>query len=299
MINKLNLFFFDGLSGWDVAKFFIRGLKKGDIQSRSNSLAFSFFLALFPSIIFLFTLIPFIPIRDFQSELLLLIQSLLPSQAYEAAKETIEDIVRNKRGSVLSIGFLSALLFASDGMYAMMETFRKSYHGSIKRTEVRKRLLSVFLTVTVTILIITAIGLLIGHQLLVKFIYKHKILNKEFYIIGLSLGKWIITLGLSFTAISSLYYFGSSTHSKFRFVSAGSTLATIMIILTTMLFNNLVVNFIHYNKIYGSIGTLIMVMIFIKFNTLQLLIGYELNASISNARKRMLHKNKTAPIQMN
>ena len=119
---------FDGLPLYEVADFFFTGIHKGGIKTRASSLAFSFFFALFPAIIFLFTLIPYIPIQNFQDQLLYLIKNVLPSNAYESTRDTIEDIVKHQRGGLLSLGFFLALYFTSNGFMAMMKGFNTSYH---------------------------------------------------------------------------------------------------------------------------------------------------------------------------
>ncbi|MBK8846924.1 MAG: YihY/virulence factor BrkB family protein [Bacteroidetes bacterium] len=277
---------FDGMPIVEVAKFFIKGLRKGDINMRASALSFSFFLALFPSVLFLFTLIPYIPIDNFQNELLKLLKTVIPEQAYIAVRETIEDIVGIKRGGVLSIGFIMALYFATNGTKAMMMGFNKSYHGSVKQSAWMMQWRATYITIILAVMVITAIGLLVGHSFIVRYIYKQQFVNKALYLLLVDSGKWIIMLLLCFFSISCLYYLGPSRKRKFRFISAGSSLATILIILTSIVFNYVVSNFTNYNKVYGSIGTLIIMMLYIRFNCLQLLIGFELNASIDNAKER-------------
>ena len=104
-------------------------------------------------------------------------------------------------------------------------------------------------------------------------------------IILLFIGKWTVLLLLCFSAISLLYYFGPSKHEKVKFISAGSSLATMLIVITTLGFNYFINNFGQYNKIYGSIGTLIVILIWLYINMLVILVGYELNVSIRKARK--------------
>ncbi|MCY7292531.1 MAG: YihY/virulence factor BrkB family protein [Ferruginibacter sp.] len=270
--------------------FFIKGIRRGDITARSQALAFSFFLAIFPSLIFLFTLIPYVPIDNFQSQLLGLIQSLLPKDAYMATRETIIDIISIKRSGVLSLGFFFALYFSTNGFNAMINSFNKTYHGADLRPAWRQRMVAILLTLLVAVMVITAIVLLVGHEYVIKFIYKHKFVNRHFYRLIIEFGKWIIVMALSFFAIACLYYFGPYHKKKFKFLSAGATFATLLIIATSLLFNYYVANFANYNKLYGSIGTLIIVMIYIQFNSMVLLLGFEFNASVDNAKKKHHHK---------
>ncbi|MEO8150707.1 MAG: YihY/virulence factor BrkB family protein [Bacteroidia bacterium] len=289
-LRKIHLYWFDGIPLYDVFKFFIKGLRRGDLSARSQALAFSFFLAIFPSLIFLFTLIPYVPINNFQNQLLGLIQSLLPEDAYRATRGTIIDIISIKRSGVLSLGFFFALYFSTNGFNAMINSFNKTYHGADLRPAWKQRLVAIFLTLLMSLLVIIAISLLVGNEFIVKFIYKHKFVNRHFYRTILEASKWIVIMALCFFAIACLYYYGPYHKKKFKFLSSGATFATLLIIATSLLFNYYVSNFANYNKLYGSIGTLIIVMLYIQFNSMVLLLGFEFNASVDNAKKKHHHK---------
>ena len=177
--NKKPVFIYDywfgGTSFLEVLKFFIRGIRKGDMAARSEALAFSFFLALFPSIIFLFTLIPYVPIDNFQSQLLLLIRSLLPETTFKAVETTLIDIINIKHSGILSLGFVFALYFSTNGINAMLQSFNKSYHGSSSsRPAWKQRVISLLLTIIIASLIIAAIAIMVIKQFAIKFIEQHK-----------------------------------------------------------------------------------------------------------------------------
>ena len=284
-LRKISLPGFEGMYLYEVGDFFLQRLKEGELQTRARAIAFSFFLALFPTIIFIFTLIPYIPIPAFPEKLLLLIKEFLPSSTYEAAKGTIEDIVLHQRGGLLSFGFIFAIFVSSDGVLALMSWFNRSYHGKDQRRGWKKRIMAIGLTLTLSLFVFTAIGLLITSEIIFSYLEKKEILVHLAQVILLLLGKWTVLLLLCFSAISLLYYFGPSKHEKVKFISAGSSLATMLIILTTLGFNYFINNFGQYNKIYGSIGTLIVILIWLYINLLVILVGYELNVSIRKARK--------------
>ena len=126
--KKISLPFFDGVPLYDVALFFWRSIVDGSITTRASAIAFSFFIAFFPFIIFLFTLIPYIPIENFQKELLILIQDVVPERTYPAIESTVEDIITQPRGDLLSIGFFTALIFSTNGLAAMMSAFDATIH---------------------------------------------------------------------------------------------------------------------------------------------------------------------------
>lgn len=286
--KRLRLPGFEGLPLFDVALFFFRGLNKGDIQMRARSASFSFFLALFPTVIFLFTLIPYIPIDGFQDQLLGLIKALLPANTYQVSYQTIEDIIKHQRGGLLSFGFIFALYVSSNGIFALLEGFSQTYHARESRSPYKMRITSFGLTILLAILVFFVIALIIGTEIAAKFIMERNIMGKNIPLFLLKTGQWLILVTLCFSAISLLFNYGTARPSRgrhFRFITAGSTLATILIIVTSLGFNYFITHFGQYNKIYGSIGTLIVILSWIFFNVLQLIIGFELNASIDMAKR--------------
>jgi membrane protein len=283
--KRLTLPGFDGLPLIDVITFFIRRLEEGEIQTRARSLAFSFLLALFPGIIFIFTLIPYIPIESFQDRLLHLIRDFMPSSTFDIARETIEDIIRHQRGGLLSFGFIFALFVTTDGIIALMNWFNRSYHGKKERSGWKQRLVALGITIFLSLLVFVAIGLSITSEFIYYYLESKGVLVNLMQLILISGGKWLILLSLCFTAISVLYYFGPSKRERIRFISAGSSLATLLFVITTIGFNYFIVHFGQYNKLYGSIGTLIIILVWLYINSLVLLIGYELNVSIKKATR--------------
>ena len=270
---------FDKLPIYYVAKFFITGLQKGLLATKASSMAFKFFMALFPTLIFLFSLIPYIPIPNFRTELLDVLEDVLPRSGYEFVQDSVISLVTDPDGSLLSFGFIFAIYLATNGIDSMLGAFEDSYNTTFKRGIVRQKLTSISLLFILTFLLVITISALIVAEYLVDYI----LADGGFAAISLSIGKWIIMGGLCFFGISSIYYLGGNRKSKWRFFSAGSTLATFLVVAVSVGFGFYVDNFANYNKIYGSIGTIIVVMLWIYFNSLVLLIGFELNASIQQA----------------
>ncbi|MCX6257259.1 MAG: YihY/virulence factor BrkB family protein [Bacteroidia bacterium] len=275
---------FEKVPLYNVTVIFFRGLWEGAISTRASSIAFNFFIALFPAIIFFFTLIPFISSIDFQFEILALLKSILPVNAYIIIKDTLEDIITNRRGSLLSFGFVAALYFSTSGLSSMIDAFNNSYHIQKTRSWMSQRLLSIVLTIILTILITTAVILMVFSETVINYLVHMHVLEvgRTYYL--LIFGKWVIILALLFFAISILYYFAPVKKDKWRFISAGSTLATLLTIATSVGFSYYINNFGNYNKLYGSIGTILVLLVWMYFNSLVLLIGFELNVSIQNAK---------------
>jgi membrane protein len=283
--KKIVLPGFDGIPLYDVTVFFVKGLYEGYITSRASAISFNFFLAVFPTLIFFFTIIPFIPITNFQQSLLDIIRDFLTDTAYATVQTTVEDIITRPRGGLLSVGFILSLYFATNGINSLMEAFDNTYHTIETRSAIKQRMVAIFLVVIITFLLIIAIGLITFGTLLLSMILPEHILASNLYFSVIVVLKWLITIAMLFFAISFIYYFAPAKRRHFRFISAGSTLATILIIIITLGFNFYVDNFSKYNVLYGSIGTLLVVLLWIYFNSFSMLIGFELNASILHVKR--------------
>jgi len=251
-------------------------------------------VALFPLIIFLFTLIPFIPIDNFQNELFLLIEDVVPATTFMAIKETVLDILTRQRGDLLSLGFFMALIFSTNGFASMMTAFDASLHSFERRTWIGQRLIALLLLIIMSILLAVAITLITYGQYFINYMVANGYLRDHFTFYALSFAKWIVVLVLFFMANSFLYYLAPAKKTKWRFISAGGTLATVLSVITFLGFTYYINRFGQYNKLYGSIGTLLVVLLLMYIMSMILLIGFELNASINEAVKHskggFLHK---------
>lgn len=286
--KKIVLPGFDGIPLYDVAVFFGNGLWEGQLTSRASAIAYNFFVALFPTIIFFFTIIPFIPVDHFQEMLLGVMEEFVPTQAYSAVEGTIIDIVTRPRGGLLSIGFVLAMYFSTNGIASLAEGFNSSVHITETRSWFQQRLVCLLLVIILSLLIILSLALISLGNFTFGFLSRHGILSDRLIYYMLQGVRWFILIALVFFGNSFLYYFAPTRRNRFRFFSAGSTLSTILILAITMAFNYYVNNFSSYNALYGSIGTLLIVLLWIYFNSIILLIGFELNASIGIARRNNL-----------
>ena len=270
---------------YDILFFFYKGVKQGAITTRASSLAFNFFLAFFPSIIVLFTLIPYIPIVDLQETLMELITTILPPHTNEIAFATIYDIINNPRSGLLSIGFILTIFFATNGVNSLIEAFNSSYHINESRSIVKQRLLSLGITFLLSCILMITILLIMFSKTVVNYLITAEIIeNKSIeYIL---FGKWMVIIIMLFVGISIIYHFGPTIKKKFQLFTPGSIISTCLIIVTSSFFNYYISNFAEYNKVYGSIGTLIIILLWMYINSIILLIGFELNASIFNAKKQ-------------
>jgi membrane protein len=280
--QNLRLPLFDGLSAYDVAVFFGKGIYEGAVTSRAASISFSFFLALFPGVIFLFTLIPFIPVEGFQSELFKLLRDVLPPNSFDAAYSTITDILTIKRGDLLGLTVVAAFFFATNGTLSLIGNFGQSVHRLNVRGFWSQYLAAFLLTLALSVLLILGIT-----ALTLSEVYVSEWLGGELGSWLAALSRWIVLLGLVLLSISLLFYFGPMRSAPWRFVSPGALLATLLVWLTSYLFGIYVTDFSRYNQLYGSIGTLMIIQLWIYVNAIGLIIGFELNASMAEAKNHL------------
>lgn len=292
-LGRLVLPGFDGVPINHVINFVIKGFRKGVLVTRASSIAFNLLMALLPASIFLFTLIPFIPIPNFQEELLKLFESILPMNAFNFMETTIIDIVTNKSGGLLLFMFLATIIFSTNGIHAVIHAFVVSAHTFKTRTWVNQRKISIVLLIIVVMMISLAGFLVIFGKMVVNEMVILDILEKKMTIYILVFLKWILVVLLLFFAISFLYYLAPAKRTDFRFISPGSSLATILFILTSLGFSAYVNNLGQYNKLYGWIGTLMVILVWLYLNSIALLIGFELNVSIKAARLEDEERNRT------
>ena len=277
--QTITLPLFDGLSLYDVAIFFWKGIYEGAVTSRAASISFSFFLALFPGVIFVFTLIPFIPIDGFQHELFRLLRDVLPPNSFDAAYSTITDILTIKRGDLLGITVAAALFFATNGTLALIGNFGQTIHRLNVRGFWSQYLAAFWLTLALALLLIGGIAVLALGEVWIP-----TLIPGDNGIWLTALARWVVLLGLVLFAISLLFYFGPMRSAPWRFISPGALLATVLVWLTSYLFGIYVTDFSRYNQFYGSIGTLMIIQLWIYVNAIGLIIGFELNASMARAK---------------
>jgi membrane protein len=271
---------------YTVASFFFKELGKDSLLNKASSLAYTFMLAIFPGIIFLFTLIPFIPKRiGFQDQLMVLLQLILPAQAYKAFEATLSEIIEIQNGKLLSFGIILSVFFATNGMHSLMNAFNKSSLIVETRTWLKQRLIALVLTFVLALSLIITIAAMTVGEIALNYINKGLHIKGHFIVYIIDISRWALLGILYFVTISILYRYGPANTKKWRFFSPGSWLATILAFLTIWGFSFYINHFGSYNKVYGSIGTLIVIMIWLYLNSLILLIGFELNASMDLTKR--------------
>ncbi|MFN0033617.1 MAG: YihY/virulence factor BrkB family protein [Saprospiraceae bacterium] len=282
---------------YNLVAFIDDEIKEDAIVTRANSMAFSFFLAIFPGIIMLISLLPYFPISmDFFGMLQKSIKEIMPGSAGDKIFETIQNIATIPREGLLSVGFFLAIWFASNGMMSMMRGLEKDYVTTFKqRSGFQKRLISIQLTFLLAFVLVLSMFLIILGGTILDFVFYY-IPVDSLTELAFSALRWLVVLLLFYTTFSTIYRFGSSTWRPIPFFNPGAMLAMLLSILTSWGFSFYVDNFGNYNKLYGSIGTLIVLMVWIQLNCMILLIGFELNAGIAVLRDRRLESHNETKI---
>lgn len=293
-LKKVRFKKYENVSLYKILKIFLKNLSNDEILDRANGVSFNFILAIFPAIIFLFTLIPYVtkffPEINTESIMQFLGQQLPPSM-FEVVSSTVLDIVSNQRGGLLSLGFLFSIYLSTNGMMALMRAFNSCYRTIENRGGIKTRLIATGLTINMTFVLFLAILLLVVGQFVLEAfmanIPEFDWINISYFTVVLLFVLRFITIFIAFfLAISFIYYFGPAIHYNWRFFSVGSLLATLLSLAVSYGFSFYITNFGTYNKVYGSIGVLIALMVWIQLITVVLLVGYEVNASIHDAIRK-------------
>lgn len=276
---------------YNIIDFILEETRNDAITTRANSMAFSFFISIFPSIIVLFTLLAYTPLyQNFDDLLFNGIQDVMPGNAGKVLFKTIEDIITIPRSGLLSAGFFLATWFASNGTLSMMHGLEKEYRAAFKRrTPIEKRLIAIQLTFFLGLILVASVIFVILGNTILNFVfgYVHADWLTRFIVFSF---RWVVIFMLFYAGISTIYRYGASTRRPIRFFNPGSMLATLLSILTSWGFSTYVDNFGNYNKLYGSIGTLIVLLVWLQLNCMIILIGFELNASIVVLHERRQRK---------
>ena len=284
---------YDNLSLYKFFKIFLYNVSEDEIMDRANGVSFNFILAIFPTIIFLFTLIPYVSIHfpEITTESIMgFLQSVVPASMYDTISSTVFDIVSKQRGGLLTFGVLFALYLSTNGMMALMRAFNACYRTVEKRHWLRMRLTALGLTLMLALVLLLAVVLLIIGQIVLEYVTSHledfSDVNLDSLTIYMFFAlRFLVIFIVFFLAISFIYYFGPAVHYNWSFFSIGSFLATLAILGVSYGFSVYITNFGSYNKVYGSIGALIALMAWIQLVTVILLYGYEVNASLHYGRK--------------
>lgn len=267
-----------GLTLYSLVELYGTGIIKGSFSPRASAIAYSFFVALFPFLLFILNLIPYINIEGFQTRFLIFIEEALPAQTSDLFYPVIADIAVNPRGGLLSFVIILALFLAANGVNATFSAFENSYHVTLNRGFLSQYIVAFVVSLLLALLLlITVVVIVYGEFLINDLTGRDYIKDDLFWISLLQITVFVVMV---YVAVSTLYYFGTKELRKTRFFSLGAFITTLLFIVTTYLFGIYIENFSTYNELYGSLGALLIMMLYIWINSNLLLLGFELNIAL-------------------
>lgn len=287
---------FEGFSLYSIGRFFFAALAKGHLATRASAISFKVFLAFFPAVLVLLTLIPFIPVADLQLKLLSMFHDLLPLEVYRFIENLLTDLLVKKHGTLLSVSFVIGVYLASNSIDAILQGFSRSTNLHRWHSPVKQRLLSLGLLLALPLLALIAIPVLTLSGIAINEFDRLGFFNSHLQKMALFAAKWLVSILLVLGFVSMLYAAGDPSRKRFKFITPGSLLAVVLVLLVSQALAFVFTNITDYNALYGSIGAILAVQIWIYLNMIALLVGHELNIAISHAR-RMRSEHLTVPRQ--
>jgi membrane protein len=284
--KKIKLPWLHQLPLYDLLELYIVGIVEGALSYRASAIAFSFFMALFPFALFILNLIPYIPIEGFQQDFLKFVEHGVPPHTYDAIASIISDILNNSHSGLLSWGFLLSIFLMSNGLMAILSGFQTSRHIILKRGYIDQYLVALALSLLLSILLLITVATIVIFEIFIQKIKMQNVLTENIPFIRL--GRYVFIVLMMLTTTSILFRYGTkkAISHKRKLISIGSVFTTILVIVSSYFFGIWVVRFSKYNELYGSIGTLLIMMFYIWINCMVLLLGFELNASINKLRDK-------------
>lgn len=294
-LKNIRLPGFEGLSIYDLFEMYIIGIVQGALTTRASAIAFSFFTAIFPFLLFIIILIPFIPFENFQVEFLQFLDSFLPPQTAEFFNSNIFDNISNNsnQGGLLSSIFVLSILLMANGVNAVFSGFEHSYHSQLTRNVFKQYLFALGVAIILAFLLIITVGVFGYFQIYVitplyEGISGQEIGSSDSGLSWMLFGKYAFFTIMVYMATATLYFFGTKEGRHSRFFSIGALFTTLLILLSSYLFGVYIENFSKYNELYGSIGALLILLFYLWLNANILLLGFELNITLRNLNKQHL-----------
>ena len=279
-----------GLSLYELLDFYISGIAENALSNRAASIAFSFFMALFPFALFILNLIPFIPIEGFQADFMSFVQQSVPPTTFDAIAKIVNDILHNSHSGLLSTGFFMAILLMTNGVNAILSGFETSLHVNEKRTFFRQYLVALGISILLAVILIVTVAAIVIFEVFIQKIKIQDVLSEDISLI--QMGRYAFIILMLLVTTSLLFTFGTKREKRRTLITIGSVFTTVLIVVSSYFFGIWVVRFSQYNELYGSIGTLLVVMFYIWINSAILLLGFELNGTINTLKRRELLKNQ-------
>ncbi len=275
---RVKLRAFGHLSLYRVLKIYSAGLINGTLAARAESIAYSFFMAVFPAVVFVFSIIPYIPIEGLQETLMQTIEEAMPPHTWETVGPTVNDIINIKRGGLLSISFLGVIFFTTNGVNGLIANFKTSYNKITMRPYFNQYFISLSLVLLLLLILVVTLAMIVITKIFWGYLDRQEFLGMEVTDI-IAIAKYFL-IGFSLlVCVSLIFHFGPRLR-RLPFFSPGAILSTLLILASSYVFAFYINNFAQYNKLYGSIGAVLIFMFWLFINAFLLLLGFELNAAI-------------------
>ncbi len=284
VLHKIIIPGFQGMTLYDLLRTYFNGIIEGALTSRASSIAYSFFMAIFPALLFMLNLIPYVPIEGFDIRFMAFIYELIPSQSLSFFQPIISDISQTERAGLLSFVGILAVFLTANGVSAIFVGFEGSHNVEINRNFFRQYFIALGVSIILALLLVTTISVLVYFEYLLISLRDRDFMSDGTDIILLRIGKNLFLIIMIYTFVATLYYFGTKEGRQSRFFSPGALMTTILFMITTYLFGVYIDNFSNYNELYGSIGALLIMMLYILINANLILLGFELNAVLQKLR---------------
>ena len=282
-LQMIKLPWLQGLSLYDLLELYGLGIAEGALSYRAGAIAFSFFMALFPFALFILNLIPYIPIEGFQQDFLEFVADSVPPSTYDAIASIINDILNNSHSGLLSSGFIMAIFLMANGLNAILGGFETSHHVIIKRGFFSQYFVALGISLVLSLLLLITVAMIVVFEVFIQKTIIQDVLSDRIPLI--IIGRYVFVILMILITTSILFKFGIKHDKNRSFVSIGSVFTTILIILSSYGFGIWVIKFSKYNQLYGSIGTLLIMMFYIWINCMILLLGFELDAAINKLKR--------------
>ena len=273
----------EGMNLYDVLRFFVKGLVNGSVSMRSAAISFKLMVAVFPALILLLSILPYTPLQA--EDVIDLLRIFFPGETVVLFEQTVQDLLDKTQGTLLSITFVLTLIYASNSINAILSGFNASYLVENKGSTWYSSLVSIVLLIVLVLMLGISI-LLIGFSgQVIAWLFAEGLLPGE-VVLWLNIVRWVLSLMLVYFSVSILYHFGNPDTDKWRTLTPGATMATILIVIISIAFSWIINYLDSYNKLYGSIGTFLALLVWVNANSSVLLLGFEFNASVHKARNQ-------------
>jgi len=292
LLKKIKLPGLEGLSIYDLIELYVIGIAKGALTSRASAIAFSFFTAIFPFLLFILIVIPYIPINGFEVEFSDFLESFLPPATSEFFFDSIfNNLQSNKQAGFLSSVFILSILLMANGVNSVFSGFENSYHEQLTRNVIKQYLYALGVALILAFLVIITVAVVGYFEIyfipnFFETLEDKGLVTTDYSPFWITVAKYVFYVVMIYLATAVLYYFGTKEGKKSKFFSVGALFTTLLILLTSYLFGIYIENFSQYNELYGSIGGLLILMLYLWLNSNILLLGFELNVSLNKLRSR-------------